>query len=166
MCKINNINIRLAIPQDYEKIWDIFHSVIKTGDTYVFDPETPKQHLNKYWVADYIHTYVAEINGNILGTYILKPNQVDLGSHIANGSYMVHPEAHGKAIGKTMCEHSLKEAQILGFNAIQFNSVVSTNMPAIHLWKKYGFSVIGTIPDGFNHSKLGYVDTLIMYKKL
>ena len=163
---MNTINIRLATLQDYDNIWEIFQEVIKTRDTYVFDHETPKHKLNTYWFADYMHTYVAEINRNILGTYILKPNQVDLGSHIANGSYMVHPKAQGKSIGTAMCKHSLKEAKELGFRAIQFNSVVSTNTSAIHLWKKYGFSVIGTIPGGFNHQKLGYVDTLIMYKKL
>jgi ribosomal protein S18 acetylase RimI-like enzyme len=111
-------------------------------------------------------TYVLEENGEILGTYIIKPNQIDRGSHIANAAYMVHPKAQGKGIGNKLCEHSLAEAVKFGFMAMQFNLVVSTNETAIKLWKKNGFEIIGTIPDGFNHQTLGYVDAYIMYRKL
>jgi ribosomal protein S18 acetylase RimI-like enzyme len=65
-----------------------------------------------------------------------------------------------------MCNHSIKEARKLGFKAIQFNMIVSTNKPAIELWKKLGFEIVGTIPDGFNHLTKGYIDVYIMYKKL
>ena len=74
-----------------------------------------------------------------MGTYIIKPNQPDLGSHIANASVMVHPKYQGKGIGKILCEHCLKTAKELGYKAMQFNIVVSTNLPAVALWKKFGF---------------------------
>ena len=68
---------------DYSKVWEIFKAVIATGDTYVFDPDTPKESLARHWFADYMDTFVAEDeSGAIVGTYIIKPNQVDLGSHI------------------------------------------------------------------------------------
>ena len=102
----------------------------------------------------------------IFGTYIIKPNQIDLGSHIANCSYMVHPNAQGKGIGKLLCEHSITNAKQLGYQAIQFNLVISTNLGAIKLWEKYGFEIIGTIPKAFRHLKLGLVDAYIMYKEL
>jgi L-amino acid N-acyltransferase YncA len=160
------MNIRKAGSKDEEAIWEIFSQVISTGDTYVFDPATPKTDLKKLWMAEYMHTYVAEEKGEILGTYVFKANQMDRGSHIANGSYMVHPKAHGKGIGKLLCEHSLREAKKAGFYAMQFNLVVSTNAPAVHLWQKMGFEIIGTIPGGFNHLKLGLVDAFIMYRRL
>ncbi|MEW7277441.1 N-acetyltransferase [Aquimarina sp. 2201CG1-2-11] len=102
----------------------------------------------------------------MLGTYIIKPNQIDLGNHIANCSYMVNPNAQGKGVGKKLCEHSLQIAKKRKFEGIQFNIVVSTNEGAVALWKKYGFQIIGTTPNGFRHSKLGLIDTYIMYKKL
>lgn len=160
------MNIRKAGSKDEEAIWEIFHQVISTGDTYVFDPATPKTDLKKLWMAEYMHTYVAEEKGEILGTYVFKANQMDIGSHIANGSYMVHPKAHGKGIGKLLCEHSLREAKKAGFYAMQFNLVVSTNAPAVHLWQKMGFEIISTIPGGFNHLKLGLVDAFVMYRRL
>ena len=160
------MNIKKAIESDFEKVWQIFSEVIKTGDTYVFDPNTPKKDLKKYWFADYMKTYVIEENRQILGTYIIKPNQIDLGNHIANCSYMVNSKTQGKGIGKKLCEHSLEIARKNNFKAIQFNIVVSTNKGAVELWEKYGFKIIGITPNGFRHSTLGLVDTYIMYKKL
>lgn len=160
------MKIRKATNNDVDSVWEIFHEVIIKGDTYVFDPETKKHDLNKHWFATNMHTYVLEKNNKIWGTYILKPNQIDLGSHIANGSYMVHSNARRQGFGEAMCNHSLKEAGKLGFKAIQFNMIVSTNKPAIKLWKKLGFEIVGTIPNGFNHLTKGYIDAYIMYKKL
>lgn len=162
------MTIRRADEQkDYHKIWDIFTKVISTGDTYVFDPMTPKETLHQNWFADYMDTFVAvDDNAEIWGTYIIKPNQIDLGNHIANGSYMVNPRYHGKGTGKLLCEHSIKFAKDKGYLGIQFNIVVSTNTAAVELWKKYGFKIIGTTPKGFRHQKLGLVDTYIMYKNL
>lgn len=160
------MNIRKAIESDFDQVWSIFSEVIKTGDTYVFHPNTQKKDLKKHWFAEYMETYVIEENEQILGTYIIKPNQIDLGNHIANCSYMVNPNTQGKGIGKKLCLHSLKIAKERNFEGIQFNIVVSTNKGAVELWKKFGFEIIGTTPKGFRHTKLGLVDTYIMYKTL
>lgn len=162
----NPLKIRKATENDYNQVWEIFSKVIKTGDTYVFDPGTPKSDLQKHWFAAYMQTFVIEENGVILGTYIIKPNQIDLGNHIANCSYMVSPEAQGRGIGKLLCGHSLQIAKESGYLGIQFNIVVSTNEPAVKLWQKFGFEIIGTTPNGFRHAKLGLVDSYIMYKNL
>ena len=162
------MNIRKADEQkDYDKVWDIFTNVISTGDTYVFDPKTPKETLHKHWFANYMDTFVAvDDNDGILGTYIIKPNQIDLGDHIANCSYVVNPKFHGHGIGKLLCEHSIKFAKDKGFLGIQFNIVVSTNESAVKLWQKFGFDIIGTTPKAFRHKTLGLVDTYIMYRDL
>lgn len=109
---------------------------------------------------------MAEEQGKIVGTYIIKPNHPGLGSHIANCGYMVHPDARGKGIGKKICEHSIAFARENGYRAMQFNIVVSTNEVAVALWKKLGFRIIGTTPNGFRHQKLGFVDTYTMYLEL
>jgi L-amino acid N-acyltransferase YncA len=56
------LNIRKATETDYNKVWEIFSKVIETGDTYVFNPNTPKSDLKKHWFADYMKTYVIEEN--------------------------------------------------------------------------------------------------------
>ena len=65
-----------------------------------------------------------------------------------------------------MCDHSQSEALEHGFKAMQFNLVVSTNDAAVRLWKRCGFEVVGTLPGAFLHPRLGYVDALVMFKRL
>lgn len=152
--------------KDYDAVWNIFQAVIASEDTYVFKKETPKRDLEKHWFADYMNTFVGEIENEICGTYILKPNQIDLGNHIANCSYMVHPDFQGQGIGSKLCQHSIEFAKKAGFLGIQFNLVISTNQNAIKLWKKFGFEITGTAKNAFRHSKLGIVDGYIMFKNL
>lgn len=165
---MKSVTIRRAnIQDDYDKIWDIFKAVIATGDTYVFDPNTPKESLKVHWFAEFMDTFVVEDeNGEIIGTYIIKPNQIDLGNHVANCSYMVSPKYQGRGIGKLMCEHSINYAKEKGFLGMQFNIVVSTNVVAVNLWQKFGFKIIGVTPKGFRHKDLGFIDTYIMFKDL
>ena len=162
------MTIRKADKQkDYDKVWNIFRTVISKGDTYVFNPDTQKDALHKYWFADNMDTFVAvNDHDEIVGTYFIKPNQIDLGNHIANCGYMVSPGHQGSGIGKRLCEHSIKFAREKGYVGIQFNMVVSTNTNAVALWKKYGFKIIGTTPKGFRHKNAGLVDTYIMFKDL
>jgi ribosomal protein S18 acetylase RimI-like enzyme len=160
------INLRPAKPEDTDTLWDIFHEVGKGGDTYAHTGEMTKDQFITYWLAPTNHVYVAELDGNIAGTFLLRQNHWGRGSHIANGAYMVHSGFRGHRIGKTLGQHSIDEAKRLGFKAIQFNYVVSTNQIAINLWKSLGFNVIGTVPQGFNHAKLGMVDALIMHRFL
>ena len=147
-------------------MWGIFHAVVASGDTYVFSPNTSREEAHIYWLGPDIASYVAEIGGNIAGFYKLIPNQRDLGSHVANASFMVNPAAHGKGVGKAMGQHCLVEAKKAGYLAMQFNFVVSTNKTAVQLWKKLGFAIVGTLPKAFKHAALGYVDAYVMHRFL
>lgn len=160
------VNIRKAEEQDKSAVWEIIGAVIAGGDTYVFDPATPEEEMISYWFSPEKHVYVAEDDGEILGTYWLKANQPGLGDHIGNGAYMVSPEAKGRGIGKLMALHSIEEAKRIGYRAIQFNFVVKSNTVAVNLWKSVGFEVIGEIPDAIRHSKNGLTNAYIMYRKL
>ena len=143
------VEIRLATEADRDAIWEIFHDVIAPGDTYAFDPQMSRQDALTYWFRSDTHTYVAEQDRHVVGTYILRPNQSGGGSHVANAAFMVASNARGQGIGRAMGEHCLREARRLGFRAMQFNFVVSTNEGAIRLWKQLGFEIVGTLPDAF-----------------
>ena len=160
------ITIRKAVEADFEAIWPIFHQVVQQGDSYTFDPETTREQAYLIWMAGDLITFVASVNDEIVGTYILKANQPGLGSHVANAGYMVGTSGRGKGVGRAMCEHSLEEARKLGFRAMQFNMVVSTNESAVALWEKFGFSIVGTLPQAFRHRELGLVDAYVMHRFL
>jgi L-amino acid N-acyltransferase YncA len=163
---VQRVKIVPATHAHADEIWQIFHEVIAAGDTYVFDPKTPRDQALSYWLAPEAHTFVALDGTQVCGTYILKQNQPDLGSHVANASYMVPASGRGRGIGSLMCAHSLEQARRLGFTAMQFNLVVSTNETAVSLWKKHGFRIVGTLPKVFRHAKLGEVDAFVMHRFL
>ena len=160
------LTIREYTQADKEQIWQIIKSVISGGDTYVFAPDAPKEKMLAYWCGADKKTYVAVENEKIIGTFVIKANQPDLGSHIANAGYMVAPAARTKGVGKAMGEFSLTEAKRLGFHAMQFNLVVKSNEKAVRLWQNLGFEIIGEIPDAFRHTRNGLTNAFIMYRKL
>ena len=160
------LRIREASASDTGSIWDIFHAVVSRGDTYAFDPKISREDALAYWLHPANRCFVAEREGRIVGTYILKANQPGLGAHVANAAYMVSPDARGLGVGRAMGEHSLKEARRLGFRAMQFNFVVSTNESAVRLWQRLGFSIVGTLPGAFRHSSGRYVDAYVMFRSL
>lgn len=111
-------------------------------------------------------TFVAEEEGKLLGTYYIKTNQQGPGSHVCNCGYMVSSAARGIGIATAMCQHSQVVALELGYHAMQFNFVASTNEGAVRLWQKLGFEIVGRLPGAFKHPNLGNVDALVMYKWL
>ena len=161
-----SIIIRKAIISDYESIWKIIEDVISTGEIYVFSPYSNREKMLAYWCPVDAFTYVAETNGEIVGTYVLRDNRPDLGSHIVNGSYMVAKEYAGNRIGRQMAIDSFAEATKMGYRAIQFNYVISTNDRAVKLWQSLGFEIVGEVPEAFYHHRLGFVSVYIMYRKL
>lgn len=156
--------IRLVEPRDHEAVWQIFHEIVAKGDTYAIPPETTRAEAVALWIEKPTATFVAEKDGEILGTYYIKPNQMKPGDHVCNCGYMVSAVGRGQGVATSMCEHSQKKAIEFGFKAMQFNLVVSTNEGAIHLWQKLGFAIVGTIPKAFNHLQQGFVDAHVMYK--
>lgn len=132
----------------------------------MFSPDSSREKMLEYWLGSDKDTYVAELHGEILGTFYLKANQPDRGSHVVNAGYMVEPKAGGRGIGRALAEFSFAEARRLGYTAMQFNYVISSNTVAVSLWEKLGFKIVGQVPDAFMHPKLGPTDVYVMYRKL
>ena len=162
-----NINIRPFIEADWPAVWEIMEPVIRAGDTYPYAMDMTIDGARQMWLEIPSATYVAEdADGNLLGTYYIKPNQPTLGAHVANCGYMVGESARGMGVATQMCEHSQDEALRLGYHAMQYNLVVKTNEPSVHLWQKMGFEIVGTLSGAFKHAEYGFVDAYVMYKNL
>ncbi len=151
-------------------IWPIFQNVVAAGDTYAFSPEMDEPSARAAWMLPSpakVFVAVDEERGAILGTSFVKANQPGLGAHVANAGFMVASHAAGHGVGRALAEHALDWARSAGFAAMQFNYVVSTNARAVALWKRLGFTVVGTIPQAFAHRSLGRrVDVFIMHRFL
>jgi ribosomal protein S18 acetylase RimI-like enzyme len=158
--------IRGATSEDRDAIWAILDPMIRRGDTYTLPRDMSKEQALEYWFAPEKETFVWEENGLVLGTYFLKANQQGGGTHVANCGYVTAAAAQGRGIARAMCLHSLERAKVRGFRSIQFNFVVSTNERAVKLWTSLGFETVGRLPGAFQHPEEGYVDALVMYRRL
>jgi ribosomal protein S18 acetylase RimI-like enzyme len=160
------MHIREATLADFDQIWPIFQTIVAAGETYAYPRDTTYEQAMKLWMDTPRKTFVAVDDGQILGTYYIKTNQLGGGDHVCNCGYMVSSAARGRGLATTMCEHSQKIAKELGYLAMQFNFVASSNEGAVRLWSKLGFETVGRLPKAFHHPGQGYVDALVMYKWL
>lgn len=160
------VRIRPATEADADAIWAIFREVIDEGVAFAFDQSTSRDDGLRFWLESPTCCFVAELDGRVVGTYFLRPNQPGRGAHVANAGYMVARAGQGRGIGRAMGEHSIIEARRRGFRAMQFNLVIATNTPAVRLWERLGFAVVGRIPGAFVHPVEGEVDALIMHRSL
>lgn len=160
------MRIRRALPADHDAIWSILEPVFRAGDAYTINPDISREDALAYWLGPTHTTFGVEQNGEVLGTYYMRPNQGGGGGHVCNCGYVTAPAAQGKGVARAMLAHSLEEAPRQGFRAMQYNFVVATNTRAIATWERAGFDAVGRLPGAFNHPTEGYVDALVMYKSL
>lgn len=158
--------IRPAEPADRPAIWSILEPVIRAGETYAVDRDMSEEEAIAYWCGTDRATFVAEQDGQIIGTYYLRPNQAGGGRHVANCGYVTGAAASGRGVARAMCLHSLEAARDSGFRAMQFNFVVETNARAVRLWESLGFETVGRLPRAFEHPRQGFVDALVMWRDL
>ncbi|MGQ0840117.1 GNAT family N-acetyltransferase [Actinokineospora sp.] len=161
------MQVRRASAADWPRIWPLWHRVVSTGETYMSAPDTDRETAAGVWLLPPpAAIFVAEDGSDVVGTALLKPAQPGLGDHVANAAFMVDPDRAGQGIGRRLAEHVLDAARALGYTAMQFNAVVSTNTAAIALWTSLGFDVLATIPGAFRHARLGPVAIHVMFREL
>lgn len=158
--------IRPATAADFPALWPIIRAVAAAGDTWTLPTDLTEAQGREIFLAPEKRLYLAELEGTVAGLYFLRANQSGPGDHVANAGYMVDPARRGRGVAAAMGVHSLAEARRLGFSAMQFNFVVAANAPAVALWKKLGFRIVGTLPGVFRHPTLGRVDAYVMFREL
>ncbi|QDH25999.1 N-acetyltransferase [Neokomagataea tanensis] len=158
------LTIRPARSFDRDEIWRCLAPVMRSGETYALPRHWSQRQVLSYWMQPLHRVYVAlTADQQIVGTFYIRDNQQGGGSHTANAGFVASP---GFGAGRAMAEFALQEAERLGYRAMQFNFVVSTNERAIALWHALGFSTLARVPEAFDHPKLGMVDALIMWRRL
>ena len=158
--------IRPATDKDSNAIWAIMESIIRAGETYTLPRDMDRDGALAYWFSPEREVFVAEDQGEVVGTYCLQANQKGGGGHVANCGYMTAAAAMGRGVARAMCSHSLDRARERAFRAMQFNFVISTNDRAVRLWQSFGFEIVGRLPNAFLHPAQGYVDAYVMYRTL
>ena len=159
--------IRDAASRDWTDIYPFYAEIMKEGRTYAFPERQSLEEARPWWMEQAPgKTVVATSDGVIVGSAKMGPNRPGRGSHIATASFLVDPTHQGKGFGRALGQHVLDWCRAEGFHGIQFNAVVECNHPAVHLWRSLGFSIIGTVPEAFDHPENGLVGLHVMYQRL
>jgi L-amino acid N-acyltransferase YncA len=165
------VQIRTATDADWPAIWPFFHEIVTARETYTYDPAITEEEARAMWMSPLDFplgrtTVAIDADGTVLGSANMYPNRPGPGAHVASASFMVDGKARGKGVGRLLGEDMIAWAERSGFRSIQFNAVVETNDPAVHLWQSLGFRIAGTVPEAFDHPRLGYVGLHVMYRPL
>ncbi|GLW72492.1 N-acetyltransferase [Kitasatospora phosalacinea] len=163
------MEIRETTPEDWAAVWPFFHRIVAAGETFTYPTDLTADEARGWWMLpapDRTVVAVDETTGTVLGTAKMNRNQAGNGAHVASASFMVDPEHAGRGTGRALCLEALRWARERGYRAMQFNAVVATNAPAVGLYRSLDFAVVGTVPEGFHHPRLGYVDLYVMHRPL
>lgn len=150
----------------FPRLWPILEPVIREGATYPLPTALSAGDAEAYWFAPANHVFAAAAGDEIVGTYYLRANQHGGGAHVANAGFMTAPAMRGRGIARAMAAHALAKAIELGFDAMQFNFVISSNMRAVRLWRSLSFVIVGVLPDAFRLPDGELVDVFVMYRRL
>lgn len=158
--------IRPIAAADHDILWAILEPVIRAGETLALPRDMAREDALALWLSPDRSARVLEDDGALLGVFYVRANQSGGGAHVANAGYVVAQGATGRGVARHMCAASLELAQQLGFRAMQYNFVVSTNERAVALWQAMGFAVVGRLPRAFAHPRGDDVDALVMFRDL
>ncbi len=161
------LEIRTAVDEDWSRIYPLFSEIVERGETYAYPAGLTLERARPWWMEQPPGcTFVAKIDGDVVGSAKAGPNRPGRGAHVATGSFLVDPASSGQGIGRALGRHVLDWCAASGFRSIQFNAVVETNDAAVHLWRSLGFAVIGTVPQAFDHPEHGLVGLHVMHRPL
>ena len=161
------IIIRRYEPRDVTATMSIWNEVVRDGIAFPQVEELTAETADDFFSSQ-SYTGVAEDTETreVLGLYILHPNNIGRCGHICNTSYAVRSDKRGLHIGEQLVKDSLAVGARLGFRVLQFNAVVATNIHALHLYKRLGFTQLGRIPQGFRMKDGHYEDIILHYVEL
>ena len=139
------VDIRDAKTDDYDDLFVAFSRIVAAGEGFPQTHPVTRADFDGYWIEHSSAVVVARFGGYLIGAYYLKPNFVGRAAHIANAGYFVSAPYRSTGVGRTLVEHSLRQARHLGFDAMMFNLVFDSNV-ARTMYVKLGFEELGRIP--------------------
>ncbi len=145
---------------------DIWNQIVEEGVAFPQEDFLDEQSGRDFFAAQTRTAVAVEDSGEVVGMYILHPNNVGRCGHIGNASYAVRRGRRGEHIGEKLVLDSLKQARLAGFSLMQFNAVVDNNLHARHLYTRLGFHHVGAIPRGFRMKDGHFEDIHVYYHDL
>ena len=162
-----NIKIREYTTEDAKAASEIWNQVVDDGVAFPQEEDLTEESGDAFFKEQtYTGIAVNEDNGEVVGLYILHPNNIGRCGHICNASYAVRRDIRGEHIGEKLVLDCLRMGKEKGFRVMQFNAVVASNIHARHLYERLGFIQLGVIPKGFRMKDGHFEDIFPYYHEL
>ncbi|WP_160672542.1 GNAT family N-acetyltransferase [Clostridium sp. C8-1-8] len=162
-----NIEIRAYDKNDVKEAISIWNQVVEDGVAFPQTDFFTEISGDKFFTEQTFTGIAYDKNSKeIVGLYILHPNNIGRCGHICNASYAVKKGMRGQHIGEKLVIHCMNKGKEFGFRILQFNAVVKSNVNALHLYEKLGFIKLGVIPQGFMMKDGTYEDIIPHYHTL
>ena len=159
---INELTIRQYQEADLAQMRTLWNEIVAAGNAFPQEEPLSMSEAGEFFAAQ-SYSAVAELGSDIVGLYILHPNNLGRCGHIGNASYAVSRDSRGHGVGEALVRHCLASCRGMGFSILQFNAVVDSNKAALHLYEKLGFTHLGVIPGGFWDKTGAYQDIHLFY---
>lgn len=152
--------------KDQEELYDIFREVVDSGSQFTYECNSIKEFQRQFFTPQGQIYVCHSLDRKVIGGFYLRANFSGRSSHISNAAYMIRTTYRGKGVGTLLIKASLHLAKGFGFQAMQFNMVLSQNAYAIKIYEKLGFSIVGSIPQAVRNPDGSYQDGYVMHRKL
>ena len=154
--------IRKYEKDDISQMINLWNEVVEDGIAFPQEEFLTGETGAEFFALQSYCGVAVDDNGEVVGLYILHPNNVGRCGHICNASYAVSSKCRGQHIGEKLVLDCIAQAKEIGFKILQFNAVVESNIHARHLYVRISFTQLGVIPRGFR-MKDGHFENICPY---
>ncbi|ENM5891577.1 GNAT family N-acetyltransferase [Vibrio mimicus] len=136
------MKIRRLEDFDYKDLHEIYSSTSVSENTSQL-PFLSSAHISGLFSGSEQYTLVAELEGKVVGHVTLFLTSKVRDKHCAAIAIAVHPNSHGKGVGRFLMNEALNQADNW-LNLVRVElEVHSDNLSAISLYEKVGFETEG-----------------------
>lgn len=163
-----DVIIRYAMKSDLPMVWENFNEVVQER---IFIPVISEV-SNKYEQESWFYNHqsennvvlIAEIGGKVIGHCTIEHNNWECSEQVGELGILLNKQyRHARpSIGKILVKIAIREAKLKGFKKITL-SVFHTNTNAIKMYKKIGFTIVGTRKKQFQIDNNCYDEMLMDY---
>lgn len=160
----DSVTIRNLQLSDKDNLYQMYDTMSQEALRYSIAPYSKDRIKTWLDMEQDLISIVAENNDRLVGYAEIQKQTHPHQLGICHLNIYLHQDYQGKGLGTFMMTHLLNQAQHQNIHKINLE-VVADNIPALQLFKKFGFEPEGRIRDGFNHNG-EYLDVIPMGKIL
>ena len=155
-----------AMVEYLETVWGETRYLMREPEDMTLTVNEEREILRNRAASDTGLMLLAEVNGGHAGTAFFETvGQRNRASHRCSVGVTLYKAFWHQGVGTALMREILTVAKAAGYEQAELEAV-STNAPALGLYKKLGFAAVGTMPRALKYKDGSYADFTLMVKQL